>query len=161
MNSLRKTMSPNAATATVSASLTKVDTSWSSLWSVVSAQPYSTMFLLVAAAWFSTTLFIGLVMKSKTKSLNGPANPSFLFGVYSQINASVDPGAIYEDWAMNYGPAFRIPGGFGSSRIVICDPKANAHFYSKETFGYVQTNLSRVFIENLVRKFWFKCIRGS
>jgi len=87
---------------------------------------------------------------TKALSLNGPDNPSILFGLYRRINESEDPGALYEEWALKYGPAFRVPGGFGSSRIVICDPRANAHFYSKETFGYVQTKLSRVFIENLV-----------
>ncbi|KAF8972060.1 cytochrome P450 [Flammula alnicola] len=86
---------------------------------------------------------------NKTTPLKGPANPSLLFGLYRFINESEDPGVVYEEWASEYGPAFRVPGGFGSSRIVICDPKANAHFYSKETFGYVQTKLSRVFIENL------------
>ncbi|KAF8148864.1 cytochrome P450 [Crassisporium funariophilum] len=85
----------------------------------------------------------------KTTPLKGPPNTSLLFGLYRHLNEADDPGAIYEAWAAQYGPAFRVPGGFGSSRIVICDPKANAHFYSKETFGYIQTKLSRVFIENL------------
>lgn len=56
---------------------------------------------------------------------------------------------MYERWAEKYGPAYVVPGGFGSKRVVICDPRANAHFYARETFGYVQTKLSRVFIENL------------
>jgi len=86
----------------------------------------------------------------KATPLNGPENTSFLFGLYRLLNESEDPGLLYEEWANEYGPAFTVPGGFGSSRIVICDPRANAHFYSKETFGYVQTKLARVFIENLV-----------
>ncbi|KAF8878007.1 cytochrome P450 [Gymnopilus junonius] len=90
-----------------------------------------------------------LLSLSTQSKLNGPPNPSYLFGSYRFLNESDDPGLIYEHWEQEYGPAFRVPGGFGSSRIVICDPRANAHFYSKETFGYVQTKLSRVFIENL------------
>ena len=90
---------------------------------------------------------------NKTTPLNGPDNPSILFGLYRRINESEDPGVLYEEWALKYGPAFRVPGGFGSSRILICDPRANAHFYSKETFGYIQTKLSRIFIENLVISF--------
>ncbi|KAF8148841.1 cytochrome P450 [Crassisporium funariophilum] len=89
------------------------------------------------------------VYSDKTTPLTGPHNPSLMFGLHRQLNESDDAGVIYEGWAAKYGPAFRVPGGFGSSRVVICDPKANAHFYSKETFGYIQTKLSRVFIENL------------
>ena len=100
-----------------------------------------------------------MYFKDSTTLLKGPVNPSSLFGFYRQINEAEDPGIIYDEWAAEYGPAFHVPGGFGSSRIVICDPKANAYFYSKETFGYIQTKLSRVFIENLVRIsivfYWF------
>jgi hypothetical protein len=111
---------------------------------------YITSFL--AALWLVKTTVNKLiaVLSDKTTPLNGPANTSLLFGLYRHINESEDPGLVYEGWAKEYGPAFKIPGGFGSSRILICDPRANAHFYSKETFGYVQTKLSRVFIENLV-----------
>ncbi|KAF8166821.1 cytochrome P450 [Pholiota molesta] len=110
---------------------------------------YITSFL--AALWLVITTVNKLiaVLSDKTTPLNGPANTSLLFGLYRHINESEDPGLVYEGWAKEYGPAFKIPGGFGSSRILICDPRANAHFYSKETFGYVQTKLSRVFIENL------------
>lgn len=86
----------------------------------------------------------------RTTSLRGPASKSILFGVNHYLNFSPDSAAVYEQWANEYGPAFKVPGGFGSYKIMILDPKANAHFYSKETFGYVQTELSRVFIENLV-----------
>lgn len=101
----------------------------------------------------SYRIFVLLSLSTQSK-LNGPPNPSLLFGSYRLLNESDDPGLIYEHWEQEYGPAFRVPGGFGSSRIVICDPRANAHFYSKETFGYVQTKLSRVFIENLVCDFF-------
>ena len=86
----------------------------------------------------------------QTTPLPGPRNTSLLFGLYRHINESPDPGLVYERWAEEYGPAYVVPGGFGSKRVVICDPRANAHFYARETFGYVQTKLSRVFIENLV-----------
>ncbi|KAJ3498395.1 hypothetical protein NLJ89_g10225 [Agrocybe chaxingu] len=102
-------------------------------------------------AWllFSVWRKVQSLRSDKTTRLNGPASTSLLFGLYRHINEAEDPGAVYEEWALQYGPAFRVPGGFGSSRIVICDPRANAHFYSKETFGYIQTKLARVFIENL------------
>ena len=68
---------------------------------------------------------------------------------------------MYERWAEEYGPAYVVPGGFGSKRVVICDPRANAHFYARETFGYVQTKLSRVFIENLVGGFTEVSVLGA
>lgn len=87
---------------------------------------------------------------NKTTPLSGPPNPSFFFGHYKTVNQAADRSELYEGWVKEHGPAYWISTGFGSKRIVICDPKANGHFYSKETYGYVQTKLSRVFIENLV-----------
>jgi hypothetical protein len=86
----------------------------------------------------------------ETTSLRGPPKDSILFGSEQFINSSDDVGNVYERWATEYGPAFKVPGGFGLYKIVIVDPKANAHFYSKETFGYVQSKFARMFIENLV-----------
>jgi hypothetical protein len=105
---------------------------------------------------FAIVLLLFVVLKkqfarNEMTPLNGPDNPSILFGLHRSINfESEDSGALYEEWALKYGPAFRVPGGFGSSRILICDPRANAHFYSKDTFGYIQTKVDRVFIEILV-----------
>lgn len=45
--------------------------------------------------------------------------------------------------------------GFGGRKVVICDAKASTHFYGRETYGYVQTALSRTFIENLVGGVFF------
>ena len=115
-----------------------------------SAGFYTHVLLPSAIFWLLFSVLKKHFARSKTTQLNGPDNPSILFGLYRRINESQDPSALYEEWALKYGPAFRIPGGFGSSRIVICDPRANAHFYSKETFGYVQNKISRIFIEILV-----------
>jgi hypothetical protein len=85
-----------------------------------------------------------------TTPLRGPRNPSFIFGHYRHVQEQNAPELVYEQWAAEYGPAYQIAGPLGSKRIVICDPKANAHFYSRETYGYVQMKLAHVFIENLV-----------
>ena len=117
---------------------------------VVISDLYTHVLLPTTIVWLTFVVLKKSFARNKTLSLNGPDNPSILFGLYRRINESEDSSALYEEWSLKYGPAFRVAGGFGSSRIVICDPRANAHFYSKETFGYVQTKLSRVFIENLV-----------
>ncbi|KAL4261921.1 Cytochrome P450 superfamily protein [Pleurotus pulmonarius] len=62
------------------------------------------------------------------------------------LASSDDEMRLYEEWANKYGRVYRVPGPLGSSRIVLCDPKAVASFYSKETFTYVRSALGRIFI---------------
>jgi hypothetical protein len=119
-----------------------------------------TMAVVPQLAWVNVvlyTLFSLLIVKmilhlkrARTTALRGPKNISFIFGFYRYIQEQEDSGVVYENWAKEYGPAFIVPGPLGTKRTVICDPKANAHFYSRETYGYVQPKLARVFIENLV-----------
>jgi hypothetical protein len=66
-----------------------------------------------------------------------------------EVDRAEDAALIYEKWLNEYGPAYKTPGSFGSHRIVIMDPKAIAHFYSMSDC-YVQTKLTKIFIENLV-----------
>lgn len=106
----------------------------------------------LALLWLASKFVQSTWHKHHTTPLNGPASPSILFGVHRYLKESDDPGILYEQWAAEYGPVFRIPGGFGSSRVAVCDPKASAHFYAKDTFGYVQAGLMRVIIENIVSR---------
>ncbi len=92
--------------------------------------------------------------RTGTTRLRGPRNISIIFGFYRYIQEQDNPGILYAKWVEEYGPAFAVAGPFGSQRIMICDPKANAHFYARETYGYVQTNLAHTFIENLVCGHW-------
>ncbi|KAF5371478.1 hypothetical protein D9615_009620 [Tricholomella constricta] len=85
----------------------------------------------------------------QTTPLRGPKSESFLFGLSRVVRESEDASILSEQWANEYGSVYRVPIALGPSRIVIVDPKAAAHFYSKETFVYVQTPLARRFIENL------------
>lgn len=106
-----------------------------------------------AALWIVFQLLryaTGISPRIQTTLLAGPKSKNILFGLDHSIESSEDPGAVYERWATEYGPAFKVPGAFGSSKIVIVDPKANAHFYAKETFVYVQTKFTRMFLKNLV-----------
>ncbi|KAI9570092.1 cytochrome P450 [Boletus coccyginus] len=84
----------------------------------------------------------------RTTQLRGPPSESFLYGVGKRILDADDPGAAYEAWAQEYGPVFTVPSTLGSNRIVLCDPRAIAHFYSKETWTYIQTPLSKKTSEN-------------
>ncbi|KAG6375286.1 cytochrome P450 [Boletus reticuloceps] len=81
--------------------------------------------------------------KLRTTQLRGPPSESFLYGVGKRILDAEDSGAIYEAWALEYGPVYAVPSTLGSKRIVLCDPKAIAHFYAKETWSYIQTPLTK------------------
>ncbi|KAH0826178.1 cytochrome P450 [Lanmaoa asiatica] len=87
-----------------------------------------------------------------TTRLRGPPNESFLYGVGKRIFDAEDSGAVYEAWAQEYGLVYTIPSTLGNSRIVLCDPKAIAHFYAKDTWTYVQNPLAKKITANLFGK---------
>ncbi|KAH0826176.1 cytochrome P450 [Lanmaoa asiatica] len=84
-----------------------------------------------------------------TTQLRGPPNESFLYGVGKRILDAKDSGAVYEAWAQEYGPVYTIPSALGNTRIVLCDPKAVAHFYAKNTWTYVENPLAKKITANL------------
>ncbi len=82
--------------------------------------------------------------------LRGPPRQSLLFGLIRVLRNAEDPGLLYEQWASEYGSVYSFPAFLGEQRLVLYDPKAVAHFYGKEGFGYIKTPISRMFIEILV-----------
>ncbi|KAG8218119.1 hypothetical protein J3R82DRAFT_3641 [Butyriboletus roseoflavus] len=87
----------------------------------------------------------------RTTRLRGPPSESFLYGVGKRILDAEDSGAIYEAWAQEYGPVYEIPATLGTKKIVLCDPKAIAYYYSKETWTYILTPFSRALFAMFVR----------
>ncbi|PCH41705.1 cytochrome P450 [Wolfiporia cocos MD-104 SS10] len=106
----------------------------------------------LAAVWLAYKVVQHILRRSRTTPLTGPPNPNWLLGVGRQVEKSPDPALMYEQWSETYGPVYRVPATLGFSRVVLCDPKAILHFYSHETFGYVQTELMKRSIENIVGK---------
>lgn len=107
----------------------------------------------VLAGWllYKVTQRLRRLAHSHTTPLAGPPNPSLIFGVGRILSSAQNPALIYEQWAEKYGPVYRVPAFFGYTRIVLCDPKAVQHFYSRETFEYRLTKLSKRLTENIVR----------
>ncbi|KAI0829191.1 cytochrome P450 [Trametes gibbosa] len=105
--------------------------------------------LLIGAVYVLYKLARSFRKRSHATPLSGPPSPSWLFGVSKVVGNHPSTSSLYEQWAEQYGSVYRVPSPLGSSRVVLTDPKAIAHFYSLETFTYVQTTLSRVAIENL------------
>ncbi|KAK0490225.1 cytochrome P450 [Armillaria novae-zelandiae] len=85
--------------------------------------------------------------KSIATELRGPPSRSWLFGLANVIRNSEDVGLLYEQWSADYGSVYTISEFLGQQKLVLCDPKAVAHFYSREAVVYVKTPLIRRIIE--------------
>ncbi|KAI6026797.1 cytochrome P450, partial [Pisolithus microcarpus] len=90
----------------------------------------------LAAVWAFHTAFQATGKKSKTTKLRGPKSNDLFFGVSGEVFRSAGMGGMYEAWAKEYGVAYEIPMICGERRTQICDPRAAAHFFSKNTWSY-------------------------
>ncbi|OJT02316.1 11-oxo-beta-amyrin 30-oxidase [Trametes pubescens] len=105
--------------------------------------------LVLLAAYVLYKFARSYATRGPATPLAGPARTSWLFGAADVIRNAPNASNLYEVWADKYGSVFRVPAPLGGTRVVLTDPKAIAHFYTHETFTYVQTKLARVAIENL------------
>ena len=96
--------------------------------------------------WFRTSR-----QRLRTTQLQGPPSESFIYGVGRRILDSDDSGSIYEAWAKEYGPVYVVPWSLWKEKVVLCDPKAIAHFYAKGTWTYVQSTMVKISRANFVR----------
>ena len=110
---------------------------------------YYAAVLLVIGSWVVVKLIQSVRMCVKTTKLNGPPSTSLIFGVTRDLFKG-DSGLLHEEWAKEYGTVYQIPTPFGGQTIVLTDPRAIAHFYSKETFTYVQSTFSKSITESVV-----------
>ncbi|KAJ7128475.1 cytochrome P450 [Mycena epipterygia] len=94
--------------------------------------------------------------RPRTTALKGPSSNNFLFGMMPYLMKAPDVGAVYEEWAAEYGSVFSIPSILSSRRLVLTDPKAIIHYFTKETYGYVQTTQVKRFHERHIGRglFW-------
>jgi hypothetical protein len=111
--------------------------------------------LPIVGLWLISQVIHFVRRCAKTTLLKGPPRKSLIFGASRFIQESEDSALVYEQWAEEYGVAFRVPIVLGRSVLVLCDPKAIQHFYSKETFVYVQAPMTKILIENFVCAFNF------
>lgn len=87
---------------------------------------------------------------ARTTRLNGPPSKNLVLG-FPEFFTTPDSPEIYEAWAEEYGAVYQVPSVLGTTRIVLCDPKAISHFYAKETTTYILTPLGRFLTTMLVR----------
>jgi hypothetical protein len=118
--------------------------------------------LLLVGLWLSLKVIRILLRGSKNTQLKGPPSESWIFGFSHFINTE-DPSVAYEQWAEQYGAVFRIPIAIylsitsrlaiGQTKMIICDPKAIQHIYSKTTFGYLNSRLRKNELNSIVHTF--------
>ena len=94
---------------------------------------------VVAVIWALRGIILTARRKFKTTRLRGPPRTNLLYGVSKHLLESSDAGSIdFEHWAEEYGPAYEIPTFLGGSRIVLCNPRAIAHYCAREAWTYVR-----------------------
>ncbi|KAG2140207.1 cytochrome P450 [Suillus bovinus] len=124
--------------------------SLSSLWiALPSVGPFNVA-CSFAALWAFVKFLRALRWRLRTTQLSGPPRTSFVYGVSHDLASSHDSAAIYEHWATEYGITYMIPGVLGRTRVVLCDPRAIAHFYARDSWTYVHTPLDLVLLETSI-----------
>ncbi|KAI6040775.1 cytochrome P450 [Pisolithus marmoratus] len=91
----------------------------------------------LAAVWVLRVAIHATRKKPRKTRLRGPKSPSLWFGVGKELFESPDMGAMFEAWSKEYGMAYEIPMLCGGTRTVLCDPKAVAYLFTKDTWSYV------------------------
>ncbi|KAG6375256.1 cytochrome P450 [Boletus reticuloceps] len=101
---------------------------------------------VVAVSFFTWTL-IRLARtahrRARTTRLNGPPSRNHVLGFPEFFSIHDYSPDTYEAWAEEYGAVYQLPSVLGTTRIILCDPKAIAHFYAKETTTYILTPLGK------------------
>ena len=88
--------------------------------------------------------------RPRTTKLRGPPSNDFIFGANTELFDSPDVGGMYRNWEKTYGPVYQIPSTICSTIIVLQDPGAITHLYSKDTTKYHQFGLSKAIFGTLV-----------
>ena len=97
----------------------------------------------------------------KSTQLRGPSSKSLIFGNSHFLRKQTDSTLVYEEWAEQYGAVFCTPIALGKTQIILCDPKAIQHFFSKDTYGYVQNAIRTIFVNNMVCASVWTCTMGK
>jgi hypothetical protein len=104
---------------------------------------------LTIASFIVVAVARKLLFTSTTTSLSGPPSESWVSGTAIQIINGTRHGHTKE-WYQQYGSVFSVPWLLGTKQIILCDPKAVAHFYAKDSIIYGGTKSTKKFIEIMV-----------
>lgn len=90
--------------------------------------------------------------QSKFTKLRGPPRRSYLYGYTDILHSTFDQGPIFEEWSKEYGLVYQLPSPLAMTKVVVMDPKAIAHIFGNDTYGFRQTPLGRLNLSILVRR---------
>ncbi|KAG2127101.1 cytochrome P450 [Suillus clintonianus] len=86
----------------------------------------------------------------RTTRIRGPQSPSWVFGLSKTVVNSTATAVLFERWAIEYGPVYKIPVFFGQSRVILWDPKAISHFFARDTWLYNQTPFNNTAVQIMI-----------
>ncbi|KAA1478646.1 cytochrome P450 [Dentipellis sp. KUC8613] len=122
------------------------------------ALPPIDILLALTGTYALYTLVRALRRRLHTTRLRGPPRSTFLGGPAARLYTRETgfSGRVFEEWAERYGGAYVLPGKMRRDSIVLCDPRAVAHVYAKDTYGYTQRAASKAASERLLGRgiFW-------
>jgi hypothetical protein len=129
---------------------------------------YLDVVLLFIGLWLLLKVIRILLRVPNTTRLKGPQSKSWILG-FSSFMTTDDPSLAYEQWAEQYGDVFRVPVaiyfsitsrlGMGRTKLMVCDPKAIQHIYSKNSSGYVHSQSRKKELGAIVYTFLRWCRR--
>ena len=108
---------------------------------------------VMVGIWALRATVLAARRKFKTTRLRGPPRTHLIYGVSKDLFKSSSTGSLFEQWAKEYGPVYEVPTTLGGNKIVLCDPKAVAHYYARETWTYLLLPSTRRFMERNVGHF--------
>ena len=119
----------------------------------------------VAAITLSVWLLLKVARVARRRivatKLRGPPRTNILLGEGYKINESNDPGSLYEAWEKQYGSVYAVPSTIGMSKVMLCDPKAVAHFYQYETSRYERPEVGRIAVRAMVGRSVITSVKDS
>ena len=118
---------------------------------VIALRPGTAFYASAALATFLVYKMVAKLRgKVSTTRLVGPSSPSLIYGVAKDTMESDDPGSIYEEWVKEYGVAFEVPFALGQRMIMLFDPKALQHYFTRESWTYIALPVIRLTLQRTV-----------
>lgn len=94
-------------------------------------------------------VFVRIFPGVRPTRLKGPGSNAFIINLHRYLSVS-DSGVVCEKWVQEYGSVYQLPLVLGGHKIIVADPKAVAHFFSLDTYGYTQTPGSKRFLDRVI-----------
>ncbi|ESK86113.1 cytochrome p450 [Moniliophthora roreri MCA 2997] len=102
---------------------------------------------LVVIVISGVVFFYFLVKRKPLEGLRGPKGEGYLLGVEYKLKFEERMGELSFKWAKEYGTTYKIPGCFGETILVTCDPRAIYHVLHQHVVDYPTSKDIRKFYE--------------